>query len=297
MKLRICFTSAIIVLLGACTQPAPTPTATASSTETIIPPSPTSAIGTPLPFTTSTPAIVIENPLHDATTTSSPALIPLTTEKVSILRPSDGSIVTSPLRVSGQAGPSYLDRIEFRLIGEDGGVIVSHFDFVLGLPGNLGPYNTEFEFTTSYLAEAARLCVINFDPIDGKMNHLTSVDLTLLSVSNPRTHYTIQGPEKLKITSLRENEIIDAGTFLVTGVGWPDTDQALHFEVTNSAEELIDSGVFKFNPHEIGVASVFEIEVTVEVETFQRVRIAVYEESDSIPGMLHYSSILVRVRP
>jgi hypothetical protein len=206
-------------------------------------------------------------------------------------------MVTSPLRVWGQAGPAYLNQVEIRLVGEDGRVIATHRDYLYALPGNLGPYNTEFEFDTSSLAEAARLEVRNYDPHDGKLNHLNSVDLILLSLGSPRTHYSIQGPEKLKINTPIENEIIEGNSVSITGVGWPDTDQPLHVEITNSAGEVIGAGLFKFDPHEIGLAAPFEVEVTYETSGSQIARIAVYEESDTIPGMLHFTSIVVRLRP
>jgi hypothetical protein len=296
MKYRFLVISIALIVLNACSEPTLDPTAIPTSTKTITP-SPTEAIGTQLPFTITTPSIVIENPAPEATPTATPTQIPLTTEKVSILRPAPGSMVTSPLRVWGQAGPANQNQVEIRLIGEDGEIITRHFDYLYALPGNLGPYNTEFEFTTPYLAEAARLEVRNYDPVDGKLNHLTSVDLTLLSIGSSRTHYTIQGPEKIKINSPRENEIIDGSSVSVSGIGWPNTDQPLHIEILNTSGEVIGAGLFKFNPHEIGVAAYFEIEVAYEIDAFQVARIAVYEESDSIPGILHYASILVRLRP
>lgn len=296
MKSRSLVIFGALVALTACSTPTEAPTAIPTPTETIAP-SPTATIDAQHPFTLSTPAIIIENPAPQATPTTTPTQIPLTLEKVSILRPAEGSMVTSPLRVWGRAGPAYENRVEIRLIGEDGRTITTHFDYLFALPGNLGPYNTVFEFTTPYLAEAARLEVLNYDPSDGKLNHLTSVNLTLLSIGSPRTHYTIQGPEKLKINSPLENEIIDGNSVIVSGIGWPDTDQPLHVEIINANGDVLGSGLFKFNPHEIGVAAPFQIEVTYAVDAFQVARIAVYEDSDSIPGILHYTSIIVRLRP
>lgn len=286
----------ILVFSSACSVATTVPTPLPSPTTTLIP-SPTVAVGTQLPFTLSTPAIIIENPVPNATPSVTPTQVSLVPEKVTILRPADGSMVVSPLRVWGQAGPAYLNRVEIRLIGEDGRVIAEHHDYLYALPGNLGPYNTEFEFTTTYLAESARLEVRNYDPADGQLNHLSSVNLTLLSVGNPRIHYTIHGPEKLQIDSPYENEIIEGDSVVVSGVGWPDTEEPLHVEIIDSAGEIIGSGLFKFTPHEIGVASGFEIELNYKVDSFQVARIAVYEMSDTIPGMLHYSSIFVRLRP
>jgi hypothetical protein len=288
----VCF----LMLISACSVPTPVPTPSPSATETLAP-SPTIEVGTQLPFTLSTPAIVIENPAPGATPSVTPTQVSLRPEKVTILRPADGSMVVSPLRVVGQAGPAYLNRVEINLIGEDGRLIAEHHDYLYALPGNLGPYNTVFEFETPHLAEAARLEVRNYDPVNGQLDHLSSVDLTLLSVGNPRIHYTIHGPEKLQINSPYANEIIEGNSVIVSGVGWPDTEEPLHVEIINSAGEVIGSGLFKFKPHEIGVAAGFEIELNYRVDSFQLARIAVYEMSNTIPGMLHYSSIPVRLRP
>lgn len=296
MRSTLIALACILMLCSACSVPTTVSTPVPSATTTLTP-SPTVAIGTQLPFTLSTPAVVIENPVPNVTPSVTPTQVSLRPEKVTILRPAEGSMVVSPIRVVGQAGPAYLNRVEINLIGEDGRLIAEHHDYLYALPGNLGPYNTVFEFETPYLAESARLEVRNYDPINGQLDHLSSVDLTLLSLGNPRIHHTIHGPEKLQINSPYENEIIKGDSVTVSGVGWPDTDEPLHVELINSAGEIIGSGLFKFTPHEIGVAAGFEIEINYQVDSFQVARIAVYEMSDTIPGMLHYSSVPVYLRP
>ena len=130
MNLKLlCLLMGFLILCG-CSEPiqtaTPIPTPVITPSDTIVP-TPTIPPGTQLPFNLSTPAIVIENPAPEDTPSATPTQIPLSSERVSILRPADGSMITSPVRVVGQAGPAALNRIEIRLIGEDGRLITQYF--------------------------------------------------------------------------------------------------------------------------------------------------------------------------
>jgi hypothetical protein len=252
---------------------------------------------TPQPFTTTTPIVVIEDPFSHLTPTSVPSQIILPSEKVSILAPGPGSLITSPSRARGQAGPSRLDRIELRLIGEDGQEIMSSIVFLLNIPGNLGPYNSSFEFSTPLVAEAARLEIHNFSHVDGKLDHMASVDLTLLSIGTDRTYYTLHGPEKLVITSPDEFATIAGGQIVIEGAGWTDSDMPLKVEIRNSDDEVVGSADVHINSDQIGVAGTFEVTVPYTIDVPQRGRIALFEPSTTIPGMIHFTSIIVQLNP
>ena len=286
------------LLVAACNSPRPTaeaitPTTSPTSTEPILQSSP----GAPPPFTTTTPVIVIENPFLHLTQTPEPPSIALSKETVSILRPGPGSFVISPFRVRGQAGPTWLDRVEIKLIGEDGRIITESIVYLSNIPGNLGPFFTQIEFTTPMFAEAARLEVHNFSTINGELDHIASVNLTLLSIGTPRTHFVFLGPEKLEINFPREGDTIEGGEINVRGRGWVESDTALRVEIIGGEGEILGSGLVKLNTNEIGVAGTFELSVAYQIDEPQQVRIAVYERSKNVPGIVHYTSILVLLKP
>jgi hypothetical protein len=298
MKRKLPVLASLLMLVAGCAGDPPTPIATHLPS-----PSATSVIGiaseTPpmQAVSTTTPIAVIGDPSPESTSVAEPEEVLLPSEKVSIIAPGPGSSITSPVRVRGQAGPAWLDRVQISLIGESGQVITESIAFLYNLPGNLGPYNFLLEFPTSLVAEAARLEVRNFSRYDGKLDHLASVDVTLLSIGSERIYYALHGPEKLVINAPRQFETLSSGEITVVGAGWVDSDTPLKLEILGFDDEIIGSTEVRLNPDEIGVAGTFEVSLTYSVDAPQRGRIALYEPSSTIPGMIHYTSIIVQLNP
>jgi len=250
-----------------------------------------------MPFTTTTPVIVIEDPNLSFTATPEPLRFSLPKEKVAILRPATGSNVTSPFRVNGYAGPSWNNRVELRLIGEDGREISRTIAYLLSLPGNAGPFTIEINFETNLVAEAARLEVGIFSKDDTQLDHVASVDLLLLSIGTPRSHWTIHGPEQIHILSPREYERLQGGVVSVSGVGWTKAEGPLQIEVLDREGNVVGSTSAQINSAGPGQAGTFEIQVQYQISEAQRGRIVVYEPSRDIPGIIHYASVIVNLRP
>ena len=287
-----------LILLVACSETTTIPTITiepppsATSTSTTI-----SITGTPQPFTTTTPVIVIEDPNQSFTSTPEPQRFSLPKEKVSIQRPAPGSNVTSPFRVNGYAGPSWNNRVEVRIIGEDGREISRTIAYLLSLPGNAGPFTIEMNFETTLVAEAARLEVGIFSKDDAKLDHVASVDLILLSIGAPSSHWTIHGPEQIHITSPKVYEGIESGIVLVSGVGWTKSEGPLQVEVLDRDGNVVGSASTEISSTGPGQAGTFQIQVQYQISEAQRGRIIVYEPSKDTPGIIHYASVIVNLRP
>jgi hypothetical protein len=286
-----------VFVIAACTEATVLPTATLTPTLPTPSLTPTSQTRTPQPFTTTTPVIVIENPNLNYTPTPEPLPISLPKEKIAILRPAAGSNVTSPMRVNGYAGPSWNNRVELRLIGEDGQLITRTIAYLLALPGNAGPFTVEMNFETTMLAEKARLEASTFSKDDTKLEHMASVDLILLSIGAPLVHWTIHGPEQLTIISPQEYQIISGGTVSVNGVGWVSKEGPLYVDVLDRDGNVVGGTQVEIDSNGPGMAGPFEVEIEYQIAEAQRGRIAIYEESQSIPGIIHYASIIVNLRP
>lgn len=295
MTIRIALLLTLILLIGACAQTQELPTITPESSSTL---SPTSVVtGTSPPFTLSTPVIIVENPNPSPTPTPRPLPGNLPLEKVAILRPGPGSQLTSPFRIRGWAGPSWNGRIELRLIGEDGRLISEVATYLFAIPGNAGPYTTEMEFETPLVAEAARLEVYNLSREDGKPDHMASVNVILLSIGSPLIHYSLHGPEKIHLTQPREFDTLRGGNIVVKGIGWADSNEAFLVDVLDVQGNVVGSSKFTIDAERIGSLGTFEVDAPYRVETSQLGRIAIYEPSPSIPGMIHYTSVIVNLRP
>jgi hypothetical protein len=252
---------------------------------------------TPAPLTKATPAIVIEPSEFAATATASTHDLVMPPEKIVIYWPGPGSQVTSPFQVAGWGGPSYRDRVQVRLIGEDGRLLSEGISYLHVLPGNAGRFYSEVPFDIQLVAEAARLEIRNYSPRDQQLSHLSSVNLTLLTAGSPWSHPALAGPEKLAIFQPRQDAVISGGQVLVQGAGWVDSDVPLSVEVLDSSGEVVGSTQVALNAPAIGELGTFEVEVSYQVSRSQWGRIAVSEPSLDIPGLIHYSSVEVIIEP
>ncbi len=252
------------------------------------------ATPTPPPLNLATPAIVIEQPTIES---HSPTAIPpsavLPSASISIYRPGPGSHVTSPFQVYGRGGPSFNERVSIRLLGEDGRVITERMTTLMVYPGQAGNFVAQIEFSTPYVAEAARLEVSTQDPRYGRMDHLATVELVLLSAGSPLLHPQLQGPEKLAILEPRDGALVENDILYVRGAGWVDSDAPITVELLDRSGNALVSRQVELDAPEIGKLGSFEVELPFQIPYSQYGRVAVYETGSDPPGMIFYSSVEV----
>ncbi|KPK92634.1 MAG: hypothetical protein AMJ88_10450 [Anaerolineae bacterium SM23_ 63] len=220
-------------------------------------------------------------------------------EQLRIYQPGPGSQVVSPFRVAGWGGPSYKDRVRMRLYGEDGRVLAEGTTWLHVLEGvaQAGRFYGEVPFEIHGVAEAGRLEISMYSYRDGQLSHLSTVDLTLLSVGNPQVYYATDGPEKLTIFSLREESIIEGGRVNVQGAGWVNTDLPLTVEILDRHGDILGSAQVYLDAPAIGQLGTFQVEVPYETKLSQWARVAVSEHSADIPGLIHLTSVEVWLKP
>ena len=249
---------------------------------------------TPPPLNLATPAIVIEQPsIESQPPTPIPPSAVLPSATIRIFRPGPGSHVTSPFQVYGRGGPSFNERVVIRLIGEDGRVITERTTSLLVYPGRAGNFVAQVEFATPYVAEAARLEVSTQDPRYGRMNHLTTVELVLLSAGSPVIHPQLEGPEKLAILEPREGALVENTPLYVRGAGWVDSDVPVTVELLDRSGEALATRQVILDTPEVGRLGSFEVELPFEISFSQYGHVVVYETSSGIPGTIFYSSVEV----
>ncbi len=279
--------------------PTPSPAPPASPTP---PPTATIARGpqpsaTPPPFTLETPVVVVEPSAAAATPSPPPLPGRPPGEVVFIQRPAAGLQVVSPFRIVGRAGPTWNGQLRLLLIGEDGRTISTTTTILLANPGNAGLFSTTMEFSIPGLAEAARLEVLNFSRLDGEMDHLGSVHLTLLSEGYGVTYLTVRGPEQLAILNPDPWDSVQGGIARVEGIGWTKGPGPLVVEVQTRQGEVLgraETHVQSAGPGQMGP---FQAAVPYSVAAKTRGRIVIYEMDTTIPGYLHYSSLPVTLEP
>ena len=248
------------------------------------------------PFTNSTQAVIIE-PEQIPTPTPAPPSVGVSLEEISILSPGPGSHVTNPIQVSGFGGPSQSDRVHVELIGEDGRVISRGYTYLYVLPGNAGQFYAEVPFASSLVAEQAWLVVRSFGERYGELRHLTTQEIVLLSIGSPKIYPAIRGAEKISIFRPRGDSIVEGGRVLVHGAGWTDREGSFKVEIKDRLGNVLGSASAEVEAGTYGQLGSFAVEVDYEVPFPQWARVVVSEWSDSHPGLVHYTSVEVWLRP
>ncbi len=300
LLIMICANITACSLVRPSTPPTVIPTSSpraAPSLPTVIPTVLATLSPTPAPRTKTTPAIVLEAIAPPPTSTPIKLDKALPAEKVAIFQPGPGSFVTSPFKVIGRGGPSWKERAELRLIGEDGRLIAKTYAYIMANPGTAGPYSWQISFQIPLMSEAGRLEVRIHSPRDGQLIHMASVNLTLLSVGAPLVHAALDNAERLAIFSPRPDAIMEGGVAHIDGAGWTESDQPLMVEVLDRKGDTVGSGEVWLDAPAVGQLGTFDIDLPYHVEAAQYGRIVIYERSEGIPGMAHYAGVDVRLRP
>lgn len=251
----------------------------------------------PPPLTEATPAIIIEPSFPAPTPTSIPSSVGVPLDELSILLPGPGSMVNSPIQVKGYGGPSLNNRVQVRLIGEDGRLLSKGYTFLYSYPGRPGLFYIQMPFESQLVAERAWLEVRSFDDFFGMLRHLTTVEVTILSTGSDRVYPAIHGAEKLTIFHPREEKVVTGGSVLIQGAGWVDQDVPLRIEIVNRAGDMLGSGQVELDAPAVGQLGTFSVEITYQTSYQQWARIGVYEQHDEVPGLVHYTSVGVWLGP
>lgn len=113
------------------------------------------------------------------TSTTAMSACPSGCEVISIISPTQGITVTSPLTVTG-IGTTVADRpLVVRLLDGTGEEIGLGFAFVDGEPDQPGPFTATVTYTVPAETQPGRIQVYSLDPRDGAVAHLSSVVVTM----------------------------------------------------------------------------------------------------------------------
>ena len=290
----------IFALIGAaCEAPADAPAVTSSaepsapspSAEPIPPQTPTRA-----PLSQVTPAFIVEPTALDPTPTLAGITVPLPAERLAIFLPGPGSQVRSPIRIEGRGGPARSERVHVRLLGEDGLVVAQQTTYLYAASGQTGPFYTDLAFGISLVAEAGRLELSTDDPRTGRLGHLTTVNITLLSAGSPLVYPMIDGPEQLAILTPRPDSAASGGRLRVEGAGWTLVEQPVTVSLLTQAGDALATEEIWLEPRGVGVTGRFAVDLEYSVPYPQYGLIALYETAPDGSGFLHYTTLEIFLR-
>ncbi|MGA9531630.1 MAG: hypothetical protein WBR18_02840 [Anaerolineales bacterium] len=256
----------------------PTATATANptatKTPTPIPPSPTATYP---PLTEATQPLVVESPLASISATPSPPPINLPFSNLTVFEPGVGSQVSSPFRVIGYSGPTYLDRVKVRLINQGETVLDETTAILMVYPGNSGRFVTHLNFDIPGVSQSALLQIDSFDRRSGRLSQRLTQPLVLLSLGSARVLPGQQGPAQLAITEPRRWALLPPGPIHVHGGGWSAWGGPIQVQALDLAGEVVDSATVTLSASQPGEIGTFDAYLNPDISFSQYGRLAVAE--------------------
>lgn len=250
-----------------------------------------------MPLVEGTASVVLEPPEFAPTATPTRISLPLPQERLVIEAPGPGSLVASPVRVAGWAGPSFQGKIFVRLIGEQGQEIARTTTYLLAQEGSAGSFVITVPFSLAGVAEAGLVEVSFNNQLNNRLDHLSTRPVVFLSVGEPRIFTNLAVAEKVAVFSPREDRVVRGGIVSIRGGAWLDEDLPLRVEVHDRAGDLVGVADVPVQAPALGELGTFEAEVAFTIPYSQYGRILVIERSEIPPGVRHVTSLRVWLEP
>jgi hypothetical protein len=253
------------------------------------------------------------SPTAEATTPASPTAPaghpgPAPHEAILILEPGLISRVTSPVRVAGFALPTFEQNLVIQVTDADGNIIATQPTTIQAELGTAGPYSQDVAFAVT-AEQPGRISVFTTSARDGGLEHLSSVEVTLLpggaptiepvapytevhSIALPAPLAEISGG-MLHIEGFSEYTF-EANLVLVLcgegGSGAPDL-------VCGTADNVLAMAPTTIHSPDVGQPGPYSADLSYTVTSRVAARLAVYSASARDGGITHLSSVPIYLNP
>jgi len=240
-------------------------------------------------------------PTRTRTNTPTPTITPTPLPPFAVLRidrPGRMSKLISPFRTELGVTPGDDGTVHIDLIGEDGRFIsrqVLSYGSYQGKSIGIAP---EIEFQIDAVAETARLVITIYDKF-GRIRHLTSTDIILLSIGDNEINPTSGQREAYLVRSPKKGDIITGGYVSLTGLARPVNDSALILELIDENGKVVGSQQVVV-PAPSGDLShtPYTAVIPYEVTDVTPVRLTMRQESTSrIPGTVELATLELVLAP
>ncbi len=345
MKLRfVLYSLACLLILTSCNLPAPVqPTLTMpplppTGTATLPPletapittvvhvdtaaPRPATSTSTTAPTETLTPAPTkaptiahTEAPTqtHTVAPTKAPtqaptAGFPQLPEAIRILAPGLGSSILSPVKVSGEADPTFEQHLMAKVSGENGQAINTKSTTIQVPAGERGPFSLQIPFTVTK-NQPGRVAVWSTSAKDGGLVHFSSVEVTLLVSGSAKILAGQSANEVLVITQPAVASTASGGKLLVQGWSGPVFENTLVVVLCGeggsgksdpfcgTADNILARTTTTIHAPDVGQPGPFSVEISYKVSQAVSGRVAVYYTSPRDGYLQHLTSVGVRLEP
>lgn len=271
--------------------------------------------GTPMPTSSPTAAISIPTatePAREPTPFETPAILPLPTqtpveiapsptttpppEAILILEPGPGSRLTSPLRVVGEADPTFEQSLVVQLLLEDGPPLALIPVQIQADLGQRGPFMVEVPFTIDQERQGF-LQVFAISARDGGIIHLSTVGVSLAPDGPVQIVINDPYPERIQILSPALGQVVSGGVVRVEGIGVASFEGTLIIEVLDEDGTVLNSQPIIVPAPEMGMPAPFSLDLPYTVLFAGAGRVVVRDPSPAFPGDIHISSVEIRLEP
>jgi hypothetical protein len=281
MKKRILLSCLLALLTTSCSLPS-----AGETTPPVIPVSPTP--------TQETPGLPVETPPMEWTPTPQPQIE--YEEAILILEPGPGSTVTSPVRVSGIADPTFEQNLVIQVINIDGEVLTIQPTQIQADIGERGPFESEISIEINETTQAW-IQVYTTSARDGGITHLHSVAVFLAPEGPEQIRIVEPHQERIIIFSPSNNEELRNGSVTIEGFALASFEQHLLAEVMDSEGRVIGFAPITVQAPDLGRPGPFVVTLPYEAGTSGPGRIVVRDPSVAFPGDMHLSSVEIQFVP
>jgi hypothetical protein len=290
------------------------------ATPTTAPDAPTPSPATPtaapdLPSPTPAEATPTSPPVEEPTPTPTDSLLPTATppadvpeESILILEPGFLAAITSPVRVSGEADPTFEQNLVVQIVDEDNNVIALEPTIIQAELGQRGPFEIELAFTIA-TEQPGRISVYSASARDGGLVHLSSIEVTLRPAGVAVVQPPRQTHESIHIRQPAHLAEVSGGSLTVSG--WSDYvfesnlglmlcgegGSGAPHEICGTDDNVLAEGFAMIGSIDIGHPGPFEGSLSYSVSAQTRGRIVVYDVSARDGGLLHVSTREIVLNP
>jgi hypothetical protein len=233
-------------------------------------------------------------PTRTRTPTPTPTITPTPLPPFAVLRidrPGRMSKLTSPFRTELGVTPGDDGRIHIDLIGEDGRYITRQILSYGSYQGKSIGITPEIDFQIDAVAETARLVITIYDKF-GRIRHLTSTDLILLSIGDTEINPTNGQREAYIVRTPKTGDIITGGKVTVIGLARPVNDSPLILELIDESGNVVGQQSITVPPPTAEISHTpFTVTIPYKVTDVTPVRLTLHQQSTTrIPGTVELAT-------
>jgi hypothetical protein len=217
-------------------------------------------------------------------------------EAIMITQPGPGSRVMSPIRVAGEADPTFEQNLVVRVVSADGTELALTPTTIQSSLGQRGPFSTDVTVPVTG-EDNVFIQVFSTSARDGGITHLSSVGVILTPTGPVDIRVREPHPETIAIFRPQSNARVQCCSVTVEGFGLAQFEQALVAEVLDENGQVVVREHLTVQAPDLGQPGPFQVTLPFTVTREQPGRIQVRDISPAFGGTSHLSSIEVTLVP